>query len=298
VINVSTVRGGGKVFKRTISKRVGQLLIERDLITPQQLDVALAQQRQQGGYISQHLISLKYATEFDIALCLSNQYNFAYLPLAHYSITQDILKLIPLKWVMLYTLIPVDRIGRVVTVAMADPLNEGVIRMLEEMTNCELQVLISTYSEIKEAINKYYRDDLQKIKNVPGPDLSKIAIAEKDIQTKEYNGIDRRKYLRVNIKQSLEFNFHSVLFLTETINLSFAGICFTSRAAIPVDTDLNCKLYLTLDLYIECIVKVLRVQGIRAPLQEASLYEIAGVFEFMGNEDRARLADLLREHVQ
>jgi hypothetical protein len=285
------------LFKRTISKKIGELLIERDIITSRQLEIALDQQRQQGGYISQHLIALRYASEFDIAICLSNQYNFAYLPLRHYSISPDILKIIPLKWVMIYTLIPVDRIGRILSVAMADPLNEGVIRMLEQMTNCEIQVLISTYSEIKEAINKYFFDELQKIKEVPVPDVSKISIAEGDIQTKGYNGAERRKYLRININLNLDYEFHSVLFIAETINVSFAGICFFAPTSIPVDTDLNCKLHLTGDEYIECIVKILRVQSMAADLENSVKYEVAGVFEFMGNEDRACLVDLLKEHI-
>jgi hypothetical protein len=285
------------LFRRTISKKIGELLIERDIITPRQLEIALEQQKQQGGYISQHLIALQYASEFDIAICLSNQYNFAYLPLRHYSLSPEILKIIPLKWVMIYTLIPVDRIGRILSVAMADPLNEGVIRMLEQMTNCEIQVLISTYSEIKEAINKYYFDELQKIKEIPVPDVSRISIAEVDIQTKGYNGLERRKYLRINISLNLEYEFHSVIFIAETINISFAGICFYAPTSIPVDTDLNCKLHLTRDEYIECIVKVLRVQSRASDLGGAVNFEVAGVFEFMGNEDRVRLADLLKAQI-
>jgi len=285
------------MVKRTLSKKIGELLIERGIITLDQLAAALERQKQQGGYISQHLISLKYASESDIAVCLSNQYNFAYLPLKHYSIGPDILRLIPLKWIMIYTLIPVDKIGRVLSVVMADPLNEGVIRMLEEITNCEIQVFISTYGEIKQAINQYYSEELLKMQAVTLPDLGSIMIAGRDIQTISYSGIERRKYLRINMKLDLDYSVHGALFKTETINLSFTGLCFAAIAPISVDTDFDCRLHLNKEQYIECIVKVIRVENCGTETGRAWQFEIAGVFVFMGNEDKAKLIELLRDNV-
>ena len=109
---------------RTVRKKMGELLIERKIITPEELSLGLEEQKKKGGYLSQHLIALGFATELDIATCLSNQYNFAYLPLKNYIILPDMLELIPLKWVKIYTLIPVDKVCNVLSVAMADPLNE------------------------------------------------------------------------------------------------------------------------------------------------------------------------------
>ncbi len=283
------------MIKRIISKKVGELLIERGIVTPEQLSEALERQKQFGGYVSQHLIALKYVSESDIAVCLSNQYNFAYLPLKHYSIGKDVLGLIPLKWVMIYTLIPVDRIGRALSVAMADPLNEGIIRMLEQLTNCEIQVFISTYSEIKEAINQYYSEELQKVKEIPLPDISRIIIAERDIQTLGYSGIERRKYLRLNLKLAMDYVVHAMELKSETVNVSFTGICFNSKVAVSVDTDINCKLYLTDGEYLESVIRIVRVQNKddHGPYP----YEIAGVIEFMSNEDKVRLADLLKASI-
>lgn len=151
---------------RTVRKKMGELLIERKIITPEELSLGLEEQKKKGGYLSQHLIALGFATELDIATCLSNQYNFAYLPLKNYIILPDMLELIPLKWVKIYTLIPVDKVCNVLSVAMADPLNEGVIQMLHQITNCDIQLFISTYSELNEAINRYFGDKLRDLKEV------------------------------------------------------------------------------------------------------------------------------------
>src|SRR3989338_6429982 len=96
-------------ISRVLRKKIGELLIERGVINPKQLQKALEEQKRKGGYLSQHLISLGFTTEADIAHCLSNQYNFAYLPLKNYNIPDEVLELIPLKWIKIYTLIPVDK---------------------------------------------------------------------------------------------------------------------------------------------------------------------------------------------
>lgn len=68
--------------QRILKAKIGELLIERDLLSKKQLDTALAQQQEKGGYISQHLIALGFVSEIHIAECLASQYGFAYLPLS------------------------------------------------------------------------------------------------------------------------------------------------------------------------------------------------------------------------
>ena len=77
---------------RVVRKKIGELLLQRNVITLQQLNAALEEQKKKGGYLSQHLIALGFASELDIAHCLSNQYNFAYLPLKNYNIPREILR--------------------------------------------------------------------------------------------------------------------------------------------------------------------------------------------------------------
>ena len=96
--------------RRAIRKKVGELLIERGVITPEQLEKALEQQVQQGGYLSQHLISLGFASEVDIANCLSVQYNLGYIPLENYKIPSYLLETIPLKLIKIFSIVPLDKI--------------------------------------------------------------------------------------------------------------------------------------------------------------------------------------------
>jgi len=282
------------MFQRTLRKKIGELLIERNIITADQLKIALEEQLQKGGYISQHLIALKFAKESDIAACLSNQYNFAYLPLRHYSIPPEVVRLIPFKWVRLYTLIAVDKLGDSLSVAMADPLNEGVIAMLEEITGLRLKVFISTYSEILEAINYYFKDDILKAREFSLADVNKLSVMGDFIRTKSYSGSERRKYIRVYTKLPMEYTFRGQSCSTTTINISFGGLCFSAPGPMAVDTDLICKVHMEQGYSIDSIIKVLRVQNSGSDVTDGSPYEVAGAFEFMGDDDKLNLAQFLK----
>lgn len=291
---------------RTVRKKIGELLIERNIITQEQLNSALEEQRKKGGYLSQHLIALGFATELDIATCLSNQYNFAYLPLKNFIITPEILELIPLKWIKIYTLIPVDKIGDILSVAMADPLNEGVIQMLQRITNCDIKIFISTYSELNEAINKYFGEKLKYLKEIylDAKDLGKVRTANEFIQTKVYSGRDRREYIRIDKELNISYYFHGKTFQAKTKNISYGGLSFISNIFVPIDTDLACKIYLKDEQYhIDVVMNILRVQT-KDELEikdseklKGDGYEIAGIFDFITVEDKESLISFLKENI-
>ncbi len=142
--------------RRFISKKLGELLVERKVITLEQLNQATAIQQEKGGLLGQILVGLGYATEEAVAQALTAQYGFPYLPLKHYSIDGELLQLIPENVARQYCLIPVDRIGNTLTVAMADPLNTRAVEDIEMLTRCCVQVFVSTMSDVTEAIERYY----------------------------------------------------------------------------------------------------------------------------------------------
>ncbi|MCM8791806.1 MAG: hypothetical protein NC826_01440 [Candidatus Omnitrophica bacterium] len=145
------------ILKRAIRKQLGELLIERKIITPEQLDKALDLQKKQGGLLGEILIELGFAKEEDIAQILTAQYGFPYLPLSNYEINPQVIELVPLRIAKQYLLIPIDKIGNNITLAMSNPLNTQAIEDIEILTGCNVQVFISTSSDIKKAIDEYYK---------------------------------------------------------------------------------------------------------------------------------------------
>ena len=142
--------------KRVITKRIGEILIERGVIKHDQLEKALAHQKANGGLLGQVLIQMGVVTEEEIALALTAQYGFPYLPLDNYELDDEVMHLIPQHVARQYCLIPIDRIGHALTIAMADPTNTQAIEDIEMLTNCVVQAFVSTPSDIQKAIERHY----------------------------------------------------------------------------------------------------------------------------------------------
>lgn len=144
-------------LRRIITKQLGELLMERKIINQRQLERALQVQRERGGLIGEILVELGYAKEEDIAQALTAQYGFPYLPLSNYEINLDVVRLIPENVCRQYCLIPIDKIGSNLTVALSNPLNLQAVEDIELISNCTVQTFVSTATDIRHAIDRYYK---------------------------------------------------------------------------------------------------------------------------------------------
>jgi len=144
-------------IRRIINKQLGELLIERGIINQRQLDKALAVQKERGGLIGEILVELGFTKEEDIAQALTAQYGFPYLPLGNYEINAEIANIIPVRVARQYLLVPIDKIGNNLTLAMSNPLNVQAIEDVELLSGCNIQTFVSTATDIKKAIEKYYK---------------------------------------------------------------------------------------------------------------------------------------------
>jgi len=143
--------------KRIVKKQLGELLIERGVITRKQLEHALNVQKEKGGLIGQVLVALGYATEEAIAQALTAQYGFPYLPLDNYEIDPEVAKIVPKNVASQFCLVPIDKIGSNLTIAMSNPLNSLAIEDIELVSGLCVQIFVSTATDIKKAIEKCYK---------------------------------------------------------------------------------------------------------------------------------------------
>ncbi|MFH1360885.1 MAG: hypothetical protein ABIJ41_07660 [Candidatus Omnitrophota bacterium] len=144
-------------FKKISNKQLGEVLVERGVINREQLAMAVAYQKEKGGLIGEVLVHLNFATEESIAQALTCQYGFPYLPLANYEIDQEVLGSVPENVSKQYCLIPIDKIGKSLTLAMSNPLNVQAIEDVELITGCTVQTFVSTTTDIRNCLKKYYK---------------------------------------------------------------------------------------------------------------------------------------------
>ncbi len=142
---------------RMTKKRLGELLRDEGLVNEAQIEEALADQRKSGELLGEVLVRLGYVTEADIAQTIVTQFGLPYIAVKQYFLSDDVIKLFPERLMRQHQFIPLDRIGRVITIAVGGLLNFDVLTELENMATARIQVFVSTWSEIKAAIDDRFK---------------------------------------------------------------------------------------------------------------------------------------------
>jgi type IV pilus assembly protein PilB len=162
----------------SLKERLTEILINNKLLTQEQLEEALKVQNAKGGRLSDIIVSLKFIKENDLVMALSEGLGLPLIDLRRFKIDPEIVKLIPLEVSRHYQIIPISRMGKAITVAMADPLNIFAIDHVKALTGYEINPIISSSQEILQTIELYFPDNARDIVD----DLVKEASAETSIE--------------------------------------------------------------------------------------------------------------------
>nr|WP_320050582.1 type IV-A pilus assembly ATPase PilB [uncultured Desulfuromonas sp.] len=154
------------------TNRLGELLVRNSLLTEEQVSKAITEQKMNKERFVATLIRLKYIKEDDLASFLSRQYGAPAINLAEFEVDTDVVKLISADVVQKYHLVPINRAGSTLIVAMSDPSNIFAIDDIKFMTGHNVEVVVATESAIKDAIDRYY-DQSASLADVMG-DLDDI----------------------------------------------------------------------------------------------------------------------------
>jgi type IV pilus assembly protein PilB len=139
-----------------MSVRLGEILLKESLITQEQLQKALEFQRSNGGKLGSALTKMGFITDDDITGVLSRQYGVPSINLKFYEIDPNVIKLIPQDTALRYQVIPLSRVGSVLTIAMTDPTNVFAMDDIKFMTGFNVEPVVASESAIGEAITRFY----------------------------------------------------------------------------------------------------------------------------------------------
>lgn len=138
------------------NSRLGELLVKEQLITPLQLRKAMTEQRKSGGRLGHELTRLGYIDETELTGFLSSQYGVPSINLGDIELDPEVLKLIPKEVVTRHQVIPVNKSGNTLIVAMADPSNIFAVDDIKFITKFNIEVVVASEQAIADAIEKYY----------------------------------------------------------------------------------------------------------------------------------------------
>ena len=139
-----------------MAKPLGELLVREKLISINQLQRALEEQKKSGGRLVDNLVKLGFAKDDQLANFLSNQYGLPVVNIDDYQIDTELTKLVPKEMCLKHTLIPINRAGNSLVIAVADPSNLFVTDDVKFLTGYNVERVLASYNQIKAAIDKYY----------------------------------------------------------------------------------------------------------------------------------------------
>src|SRR5438477_11907678 len=139
-----------------MSVRLGELLTKASLISQDQLKEALRVQKEGGGKLGETLIKLKFVSEEDITECLSQQFGVPSINLQHFEIDSSVIKLIPGDVARKYNILPVNKTGATITIAMGDPTNVFAMDDIKFMTGYNVEPVVASEMALRKAIDRHY----------------------------------------------------------------------------------------------------------------------------------------------
>ena len=139
-----------------MSDRVGELLVQKNLLSPEQLDRAREEAKSTGTRVGFQLTKLGFVDEDEIADAISGQYGVPTLNLDDFEIDPEVIKLIPEDVATKHTIIPVNRAGATLIVATADPSNIFAIDDVKFLTGYNVEVVVAAEEAIRRATERAY----------------------------------------------------------------------------------------------------------------------------------------------
>jgi type IV pilus assembly protein PilB len=120
------------------------------------LKKALSAQKSEGGRLGSILVKLGFVQEDKLMTFLSKQYGVPYVDLNKFGINPAVIKHIPTEVAQKYRIMPINRAGSTITIAMVDPSNIFAIDDIKFMTGYNVEAVVATEGAIVDAIKKYY----------------------------------------------------------------------------------------------------------------------------------------------
>ncbi len=139
--------------------RIGDILVAAGAITEEQLQEALAYQKENGGKLGTTLVELNMISQELLITLLTQQLGIDYIELKGAKIEDKIIHMIPEPMVAKYRVIPIEldpNNPNVLKVAMSDPMDINAIDDIGLVTNMQIEPMLATDDQISEAIGKYY----------------------------------------------------------------------------------------------------------------------------------------------
>jgi type IV pilus assembly protein PilB len=159
------------------SGALGEVLLERNLITREQLTLAIERQRTSNRRIGQVLIELGFTTADAVLGALSLQLGVPSTRLNGFRVTASAVQALPEKLARKHQAVPLQKVGQMLQVAIAAPKDLQALDDLRFASGCQIQTLVALEDEIAAALDRFYGGPLMVATPEVAPPLPEPASA-------------------------------------------------------------------------------------------------------------------------
>ncbi len=165
--------------------RIGELLVQANKLSGDQLEQALASQQEEGGRLGAHLVKLGFIGDEELVEFLSQRYGVPAINLVEVEVDESIIKIIPPDVARKYTILPVSKAGAKLTIAMVDPTNVFAMDDIKFMTGYNVEPVVASDIALREAIDEYYGSshsiELRRVmEDLAGADAADLEVLEEE----------------------------------------------------------------------------------------------------------------------
>ena len=168
-----------------MSGRLGELLVRENLISVQQLRKAQEEQQKSGARIGTALIKTGAIEESKLTDFLSKQYGVPAINLKDFDIDPEIIRLVSKEVAEKHLVIPVNRAGPSLIVAMCDPSNIYAVDDLKFLTGYNIEAVVASEISIREAIERYYAEKGPSLEEIVGQVEEDVEVAKEEVESIE-----------------------------------------------------------------------------------------------------------------
>ena len=141
---------------KSLLEELPEILVREKLVTPEQMEEAVARQKQNGEVITKTLLDMGLVDEKTLIACIAERLSIPFLDMNKFRPSSDMAELVPRQIANYYQVIPIARLGKALSLAMVDPLNVLAIDDIKLVTGLEVQPIICTEKDFRDAVDKVY----------------------------------------------------------------------------------------------------------------------------------------------
>jgi type IV pilus assembly protein PilB len=165
------------------SKRLGETLVHEKLLTREELEDSLREQETSGDRLGAILVRRGFVEEHALAEIIAKEFSLPFVSPDQYYISSDLFDLFPIEMLEKYEFVPLDRLGKVLTVATTDVPDKKVLEHIQETSGCTVRIFIAPISQIHKAIEKIETHEKDKVAPVaPAPPVAETPERKTDIE--------------------------------------------------------------------------------------------------------------------